>query len=55
MKAHHYKVNITWTGNRGNGTSSYTAYDRNHTIATADKPVIPGSSDPFVPWRCYPV
>jgi len=46
MKAHHYKVNITWTGNRGNGTASYTAYDRNHTIAAGNKPVIPGSSDP---------
>jgi organic hydroperoxide reductase OsmC/OhrA len=46
MKAHHYKVNITWTGNRGNGTSSYTAYDRNHTIQAGSKPVLPGSSDP---------
>lgn len=46
MKAHHYKVNITWTGNRGKGTSSYTAYDRNHVIATPGKPQIPGSSDP---------
>jgi len=46
MKAHHYKVSITWTGNRGKGTASYTAYDRNHTIVAAQKPVIPGSSDP---------
>jgi organic hydroperoxide reductase OsmC/OhrA len=46
MKAHHYKVNITWTGNRGKGTASYTAYDRNHTISAANKPVIPASSDP---------
>src|SRR5690349_22226334 len=46
MKAHHYKVNITWTGNRENGTSSYTAYDRNHTIQAGSKPLLPGSSDP---------
>lgn len=46
MKEHHYKVNITWTGNRGNGTASYTAYDRDHIITTANKPVLPGSSDP---------
>jgi len=46
MKAHHYKVNITWTGNRGKGTASYTAYDRDHVIATAGKPQLPGSSDP---------
>jgi len=46
MKQHHYKTTITWTGNRGNGTASYTGYDRAHTIASAGKPVIPGSSDP---------
>jgi organic hydroperoxide reductase OsmC/OhrA len=46
MKEHHYKINITWTGNRGQGTSAYTAYERNHTISTANKPVIPASSDP---------
>lgn len=46
MKAHHYKVNITWTGNRGNGTASYTAYDRNHIVSAGSKPEIPASSDP---------
>ena len=46
MREHHYKVNITWTGNRGKGTESYTSYDRNHTIVAGQKPVIPGSSDP---------
>jgi len=46
MKAHHYKVNVTWTGNRGKGTASYTSYDRNHTIVAGQKTVIPGSADP---------
>lgn len=46
MKEHHYKVNITWTGNKGKGTASYTAYDRDHTISSSNKPVIPASSDP---------
>lgn len=46
MKQHHYKMNITWTGNRGNGTASYTGYERAHTVQAAGKPVIPGSSDP---------
>ncbi|WP_205512673.1 OsmC family protein [Longitalea arenae] len=46
MKAHEYKVNITWTGNRGKGTASYTSYEREHTIVAGNKPVIPGSSDP---------
>jgi organic hydroperoxide reductase OsmC/OhrA len=43
---HHYKVSVEWTGNRGTGTSGYRDYDRSHTISTAGKPAIPGSSDP---------
>jgi organic hydroperoxide reductase OsmC/OhrA len=39
-------VHVTWTGNLGQGTSSYRAYSRNHEIAAAGKPVLPGSSDP---------
>lgn len=46
MAIHNYKLNITWTGNRGQGTKEYRGYDRSHTIAAANKPVIPGSSDP---------
>jgi organic hydroperoxide reductase OsmC/OhrA len=45
-KKHSYNVHITWTGNRGQGTSGYTVYDRAHDIAAPGKPVIPGSSDP---------
>lgn len=45
-KPHVYKVKVTWTGNRGSGTSDYIAYDRDHEIASPGKPVIPGSSDP---------
>ena len=47
-KEHHYKANITWTGNRGQGTKDYQAYDRNYTISIANKPDIAGSADtPF--------
>lgn len=47
-KEHHYAVNVTWTGNRGSGTSGYTGYDRNHTISIKNKPDILGSADaPF--------
>lgn len=46
MKNHHYKTLITWTGNKGTGTSSYRSYERSHTIAIAHKPNILGSSDP---------
>lgn len=27
-KDHHYRVNVTWTGNNGTGTSAYRAYER---------------------------
>lgn len=43
---HRYRVKVTWTGNRGSGTSAYRAYSREHTLAAAGKPAIPGSSDP---------
>ena len=45
-KTHRYSVTVTWTGNRGTGTSDYRAYDRSHEIAAPGKPMIPGSSDP---------
>jgi hypothetical protein len=35
-REHRYPVTITWTGNRGTGTSAYRAYDRAHDIAAAD-------------------
>ena len=45
-REHAYSINVTWTGNRGTGTSAYTAYDRAHEIGATGKPTIPGSSDP---------
>ncbi len=44
-KEHHYNVGITWTGNKGQGTTSATAYERSHTISAHGKPDIEGSSD----------
>ena len=47
-KEHHYKAQIVWTGNRGEGTKDYQAYDRNYTISIENKPDIAGSADtPF--------
>jgi organic hydroperoxide reductase OsmC/OhrA len=46
MALHQYKLSLTWTGNRGEGTASYKSYDRSHEIKAGDKPAIPGSSDP---------
>ncbi len=48
-RQHNYSATITWTGNRGKGTSGYKDYDRNHTISVNGKPDIAGSSDtPFM-------
>jgi organic hydroperoxide reductase OsmC/OhrA len=46
MKDHHYKATINWTGNKGEGTKDYLAYERSHVIHIEGKPGIPGSSDP---------
>lgn len=43
---HSYTTQLVWTGNRGDGTSTYRAYDRAHEISVAGKPAIAGSSDP---------
>ncbi|QTE31129.1 OsmC family protein [Pengzhenrongella sicca] len=43
---HSYTVNVTWTGAGDTGTSSYTAYGRDHEVVIAGRPVILGSADP---------
>ena len=43
---HLYKLTTEWTGNRGNGTSSYTTYDRNYTVKVEHKNDLFCSSDP---------
>ena len=45
-KEHKYILTIQWTGNKGPGTSSYTAYDRSHTALVEGKSEIQLSSDP---------
>lgn len=45
-KLHHYTSRLVWTGNKGEGTASYKAYDRDHVLSVNNKPEIPGSSDP---------
>lgn len=45
MKNHHYHLTITWTGNKGQGTKTYNAYERDHTIEVSGKPVISGTSE----------
>ena len=43
---HSYTAEVTWTGNRGEGTRGYRSYGREHSISVAGKPPIPGSADP---------
>lgn len=46
---HKYACTVKWTGNKGSGTSGYTAYERSHVISITGKPDLECSSD--VPFR----
>jgi len=43
---HVYETVVTWTGNRGTGTSSYRDYSRDHDITADGRAAIAGSSEP---------
>ena len=45
-KQHRYATRTEWTGNLGEGTTSYRSYSRDHVISAAGRPPLPGSSDP---------
>jgi organic hydroperoxide reductase OsmC/OhrA len=44
-RMHRYAVRVTWTGNRGTGTSGYRDYARDHEVTADRKPALAGSSD----------
>jgi organic hydroperoxide reductase OsmC/OhrA len=45
---HRYRLQATWTGNRGAGTTGYRDYDRSTTIKIDGKPALHSSADkPF--------
>lgn len=46
LSEHHYRVNVVWTGNRGEGTATYRSYNRDHEITSPGVPLIQGSADP---------
>ncbi len=46
MKEHNSQVRVTWTGNSGEGSRSYSSYRRDHVVEAEGKPPLPGSSDP---------
>jgi organic hydroperoxide reductase OsmC/OhrA len=45
-REHRYEVTVVWTGNLGEGTSSYQGFSRDHEVRGSGKPTLPGSSDP---------
>ena len=42
---HRYALELEWTGNRGEGTSGYRAYERSFNLNAAGKPTLAGSAD----------
>ena len=46
MSTHQYELQMVWTGNKGDGTSHYRSYDRNHIIKFPNKPDLLASADP---------
>ncbi|MDQ8726404.1 OsmC family protein [Bradyrhizobium sp. LHD-71] len=44
-KQHRYRPIVAWTGNTGEGTTSYKGYERAHAITAQGKAEIAGSSD----------
>ncbi len=48
-KQHNYTLSVKWTGNRGQGTIDYKAYDRYYTVSAENKVDILACSDvPFL-------
>lgn len=45
-KQHEYTTRVRWTGNRGEGTASYTAFGRDHVVDVEGKPQLIASADP---------
>ena len=43
VREHTYSTVLTWTGNKGQGTSAYDAYDRDYEVVCAGKTAIQGS------------
>lgn len=46
-RIHTYRAQLTWDGNRGDGTSSYATYGREYRVAIDGKPELHGSADPM--------
>jgi organic hydroperoxide reductase OsmC/OhrA len=46
LSEHRYGLAVEWTGNLGEGTSSYRGYSRDHDVVIPGLPVLKGSADP---------
>lgn len=46
MTTHTYALSLTWTGNRGTGTSGYREYARDVIARAADRPDLELTADP---------
>ncbi|MFV2102317.1 OsmC family protein [Micromonospora sp. LOL_024] len=46
MTTHSYAAVVTWTGNRGTGTSGHRDYGRDHDVTAVGPAPIAGSADP---------
>ena len=46
LNEHGYALTVQWTGNRGDGTSSYRSYSRDHDVLIPGLPPLKGSADP---------
>lgn len=44
---HLYRLSLEWTGNLGQGTSTYEGYSREHVVRIAGKPDLRGTADPL--------
>jgi organic hydroperoxide reductase OsmC/OhrA len=42
---HRYSLTVTWTGNTGEGSSTYRGYSRTHTVRADGPPELLGSAD----------
>lgn len=42
---HRYELAMSWTGNRGTGTSGYRDYERSFNLEATGKPQLTGSAD----------
>jgi organic hydroperoxide reductase OsmC/OhrA len=44
--SHRYETTVTWTGNRGTGTSGYRDFGREHHVTAVGPAMLEGSADP---------